>query len=63
MCPPCLRAHTQVRPYKTRFGYIWQVILAPGGRRIGPVGPPHEVQDLVLMIRQNTNKIQRIVVE
>jgi protein-L-isoaspartate(D-aspartate) O-methyltransferase len=37
--------------------------LAPGGRLIGPVGQPHEVQDLVLMIRQDTDKFQRVVVE
>jgi protein-L-isoaspartate(D-aspartate) O-methyltransferase len=37
--------------------------LAPGGRLIGPVGRPHEVQDLVLMIRQDSDKFQRIVVE
>jgi protein-L-isoaspartate(D-aspartate) O-methyltransferase len=37
--------------------------LAPGGRLIGPVGQPHEVQDLVLLIRQDTDKFQRVVVE
>jgi protein-L-isoaspartate(D-aspartate) O-methyltransferase len=37
--------------------------LAPGGRLIGPVGQPHEVQDLVLLIRQDTGKFQRVVVE
>lgn len=37
--------------------------LAPGGRLIGPVGQPHWVQDLVLMIRQDTDKFQRLVVE
>ena len=37
--------------------------LAPGGRLIGPVGRPHEVQDLVLMIRQDSDKFQRLVVE
>jgi protein-L-isoaspartate(D-aspartate) O-methyltransferase len=37
--------------------------LAPGGRLIGPVGQPHEVQDLVLMIRQDSDKFQRVVVE
>ena len=37
--------------------------LAPGGRLIGPVGKPHWVQDLVLMIRQDTDKFQRVTVE
>jgi len=37
--------------------------LAPGGRVIGPVGRPHWIQDLVLMIRQDTDKFQRVVVE
>jgi protein-L-isoaspartate(D-aspartate) O-methyltransferase len=37
--------------------------LAPGGRLIGPVGRPHWIQDLVLMIRQDTDKFQRVVVE
>ena len=37
--------------------------LAPGGHLIGPVGRPHEVQDLVLMIRQDSGKFQRLVVE
>ncbi len=37
--------------------------LAPGGRLIGPLGQPHEVQDLVLMIRQDTDKFQRVLVE
>ncbi len=37
--------------------------LAPGGRLIGPVGKPYEVQDLVLMIRQDTDKFQRVLVE
>jgi protein-L-isoaspartate(D-aspartate) O-methyltransferase len=37
--------------------------LAPGGRLIGPVGQPHEVQDLVLMVRQDSDKFQKVVVE
>jgi protein-L-isoaspartate(D-aspartate) O-methyltransferase len=37
--------------------------LAPGGRLIGPVGRPHWVQDLVLMIRQDSGRFQRVVVE
>jgi len=37
--------------------------LASGGRVIGPVGRPHEVQDLVLMIRQESDKFKRVVVE
>ncbi len=37
--------------------------LASGGCLIGPVGPPGWVQDLVLMIRQDTGKFQRVVVE
>ena len=37
--------------------------LAPGGRLIGPVGKPHDVQDLVLMIRQDTDRFRRVVVE
>jgi protein-L-isoaspartate(D-aspartate) O-methyltransferase len=37
--------------------------LAPGGRLIGPVGKPHWVQDLVLMIRQDRGKFQRLTVE
>ncbi len=37
--------------------------LVLGGRLIGPVGQPHDVQDLVLMIRQDTEKFQRVVVE
>ena len=37
--------------------------LAPGGRLIGPVGRPHEVQNLVLMIRQDTDRFQRVLVE
>jgi len=37
--------------------------LAPGGRLIGPVGRPHLIQDLVLMIRQDTDRFQRVVVE
>jgi protein-L-isoaspartate(D-aspartate) O-methyltransferase len=37
--------------------------LAPGGRLIGPVGKPHWVQDLVLMIRQDRGKFQRVTVE
>jgi len=37
--------------------------LAPGGRLIGPVGRPHDIQDLVLMIRQDTDRFQRVVVE
>jgi protein-L-isoaspartate(D-aspartate) O-methyltransferase len=37
--------------------------LAPGGRLIGPVGKPHWVQDLVLMIRQDSGKFRRVVVE
>jgi protein-L-isoaspartate O-methyltransferase len=37
--------------------------LAPGGRRIGPVGKPHWVQDLVPMIQQDADKSQRVVVE
>lgn len=37
--------------------------LAPGGRLIGPVGQPHDVQELVLMIRQDTDKFQTVVVE
>jgi protein-L-isoaspartate(D-aspartate) O-methyltransferase len=37
--------------------------LAPGGRLIGPVGPPDWVQDLVLMIRQESGDFKRIVVE
>jgi len=37
--------------------------LAPGGRLIGPVGRPHWIQDLVLMIRQDSGRFQRVVVE
>ena len=37
--------------------------LAPGGRLIGPVGQPHWVQDLVLMIRQDSGTFRRLVVE
>ena len=36
--------------------------LAPGGRLIGPVGRPHDVQDLVLMIRQDSAKFRRVTV-
>jgi hypothetical protein len=32
MCPPYLRAHTQVRPYKTLLRYIWDMKLS---RRLG----------------------------
>ncbi len=27
MCPPCLRAHTRVRPYKNFNGYIYDATL------------------------------------
>jgi hypothetical protein len=27
MCPPCFRAHTRVRPYKTIERYIWDKTL------------------------------------
>jgi hypothetical protein len=27
MCPPCLRAHTRVRPYKTIGRHIWDTTL------------------------------------
>jgi len=37
--------------------------LSRGGRLIGPVGRPHYVQDLVLIVRQDTDKFQRIMVE
>ncbi|MFH1596835.1 MAG: protein-L-isoaspartate O-methyltransferase [Pseudomonadota bacterium] len=37
--------------------------LAPGGRLIGPVGRPHLIQYLVLMIRQDSDRFQRLVVE
>lgn len=37
--------------------------LSSGGRLIGPVGSPGGVQDLVLMIRQDSGKFQRLVVE
>jgi protein-L-isoaspartate(D-aspartate) O-methyltransferase len=37
--------------------------LAPGGRLIGPVGRPREIQDLVLMIRQDSGDFQKVVVE
>ena len=37
--------------------------MAPGGRLIGPVGRPHWVQDLVLLIRQDSGKFRRVVVE
>jgi len=37
--------------------------LAPGGRRIGPVGKPHWIQEMVLMVRQDSNSFQRVAVE
>jgi len=37
--------------------------LAPGGRLIGPVGRPHWIQDLVLMIRQDSGKFRKVLVE
>ena len=49
------------RPRKCRRRSLAQ--LAPGGRLIGPVGQPHWVQDLVLMIRQDSGTFRRLVVE
>jgi protein-L-isoaspartate(D-aspartate) O-methyltransferase len=37
--------------------------LAPGGRVIGPVGSPGDVQDLVLMILQDSGTFRRVTVE
>jgi len=37
--------------------------VAPGGRLIGPVGQPHWIQDLVLMIRQDSGKFRKVLVE
>ncbi len=37
--------------------------LAAGGRVIGPVGKPGQIQDLVLMVRQGARNLQQVVVE
>lgn len=37
--------------------------LAAQGRLIGPVGPPNQVQDLVMMVREGPAKWRRLVVE
>jgi len=37
--------------------------LAVGGRLIGPVGKPGQIQDLVLMVREDHRKWRRVVVE
>ena len=37
--------------------------LAAGGRLIGPVGKPGQIQDLVMMGRQDSGQWQRLVVE
>jgi len=37
--------------------------LAAGGRIIGPVGKPGQIQDLVMMVRQDAKNLQRVVVE
>ena len=37
--------------------------LAAGGRLIGPVGKPGQIQDLVMMVREDSGRWQRLVVE
>jgi protein-L-isoaspartate(D-aspartate) O-methyltransferase len=37
--------------------------LAAGGRLIGPVGKPGRIQDLVMMVREDSGRWQRLVVE
>jgi len=37
--------------------------LAAGGRLIGPVGKPGQIQDLVMMVREDSGQWQRLVVE
>lgn len=37
--------------------------LAAGGRLIGPVGPPEQVQDLVMIVNEGAGQWRRVVVE
>jgi hypothetical protein len=48
MCPPCLRAHTQVRPYNNFIKYFRNITLEPIAKPIFPV-ILNKVNDLKLL--------------